>query len=263
MSSKIGCRAGSTSSADVEPGDPQVGLGQRHLHVAQQVGEERPLAASRPARRRSRRRGPRAARCPARTSRARPSGSGSSRTPTGSPAGRPRSGRPLPGRRDGREPTFSLPSSSTGVAALKNSGSPGRAIRPVCGAGGVADHVHRLVPALQGGVVPARDLVQQRRVQHRGQHDLQVAPGQGGQRVLVGDHLALLGDLHRRVDGAERRARPPPPRTARRRARPSRRGRGTAAAAPRAWPPMSRSCRCARWISHCEVVMPAPLFESE
>ena len=27
--------------------------------------------------------------------------------------------------------------------------------------------------------------------------------------------------------------------------------------------PMSRSWRCARWISHCDVVMPAPLFESE
>jgi hypothetical protein len=59
--------------------------------------------------------------------------------------------------------------------------------------------------------------VQQRRLQHRGHGQLQVFPGQRGQRVLVGDDLALLGHLDRAVQravrlGQDRLVGGPPPR---------------------------------------------------
>jgi hypothetical protein len=46
--------------------------------------------------------------------------------------------------------------------------------------------------------------VQQGGLQDRGEGQLQVAGGDSGQPVLVRDHLALLGDLDRAVDRAER-----------------------------------------------------------
>ena len=66
---------------------------------------------------------------------------------------------------------------------------------PVGGERGVADQLHRPVPGLElVGALPRRG-VQAGGAQHGGHGQLQVLPGQFRQRVLVADHLALLGEL--------------------------------------------------------------------
>ena len=189
----------------VVPGDAQVGLGQRHLHVAEQVGEERPLGHLVQLRRQPRL--PRRAQPAAQPEPARHD------HPRLRPAEHPRDRaqvvqrRRIPARPP-RRPRAHV--QLTQLVDRRGRGEEPRQPRmpdqlPVRRARGVADDVHRGVPAVERGPVDARRLVHQRRLQHRRQQDLQVVVGEGGQRVLVGDDLALLRELHRRVDGAERR----------------------------------------------------------
>ena len=66
---------------------------------------------------------------------------------------------------------------------------PVGAVRPL------REDVHHLVVALQRVVRRAWLPVEHRRLERRGKSELEVLPGQRGQRVLVRDDLALLGDL--------------------------------------------------------------------
>ena len=93
----------------VAGGDPAVGLGQAHLGVVQQHGEQRPAPVGRPdpGQPAGPADAPRPARCPGRTSPAGSAGSAPRRTPTGSPAGRPgrrRGARPAAPGRPGPDP---------------------------------------------------------------------------------------------------------------------------------------------------------------
>ena len=225
-----------TSELDVVRGDAEVGLGQRHLDVGHERPEEVPLGVHLVQHRR-RARPPRAAASPEPTPNqpgticrdwVQPKTHGIARSPA-SPA-------PVSGRRDGREPMLS-PAELLHRRGRRGSTPAGPGRRPAPGTPRTPRRETTSIAASQRasalGRLPGL-AVQHRRPQHRGQGQLQVLPGQRGQRVLVGDDLALLGelDLARR---ASRTAGPGSPRaSARRRGRPCRRGRGRAAAARRA-----------------------------
>ena len=66
--------------------------------------------------------------------------------------------------------------------------------------------LHHMVPSAGGGRVVARGPVRHRRLDDGGEGKVEVAVGQPGQPVLVGDHLALLGDLDRAAHRAGRLA---------------------------------------------------------
>jgi hypothetical protein len=100
---------------------------------------------------------------------------------------------------------LSAPSSSVGVAAQKYAGRSGFSTSARYAAKAASDAVSIAASQRASEVRSTDGLgVQQRRLQHRGHRQLEVLPGQGGQRVLVGDDLALLGHLDRAVQRAVR-----------------------------------------------------------
>ena len=110
---------------------------------------------------------------------------------------------PESGRRAGRDPMFSEPTARP--AWRQEVAGRSRVVdQPaVRGVSGVADGLHQLVPAAS----PPRSAgtpVQRRGPQGRGHGEFEVLLGQIGQRVLVADHLALLGELDRAGDHAVR-----------------------------------------------------------
>src|SRR5690606_40106868 len=64
--------------------------------------------------------------------------------------------------------------------------------------------LHRFRPAVEDFLRLARLAMEERSLEHGGHRQLQVAAGELGQAVLVGNDLSLLGDLDGTVDRPER-----------------------------------------------------------
>ncbi len=197
-------QAGGHQGVDVAAGDGQVGLDQGHRHVAEQRAEERPLAVhlrehvAQPLL--AGRREPGAHAVPA----------GHHLAALG-PAEDPRDrAEPLDAAAGVRPPRRARADVQVGEQVHRGRGEEvGGQVGvvqqlPVALVRRVGDDLHRGVPALPGLGAAARAAVQHRRLEGSGDGQLEVLPGQDRQAVLVGDDLALLGDLHRPVERAVR-----------------------------------------------------------
>src|SRR5699024_5274614 len=76
----------------------------------------------------------------------------------------------------------------------------------VPGEGRIGDRLHHLAEAVEGLRRRARRGVQGRALEHRGQREFQVYPGRRWQHGLVGDDVALLGELDLALEHAVRLA---------------------------------------------------------
>ena len=168
-----------------------------------------------------------------------------------------------PGRRDGREPTFSSPSSSTGVAEEKNRGSPGcpTSARYAVRAASLTTFI---AASQRSSVAPSMrdDWCSSVASSTAARRISRLSWARAGSEYLsettspCSVSFIVASTVPNGADSTASAAGPPP--------RPTE--------PPRPWnsrsrtpclAPMSRSCRWARWISHCDVVIPAPLLESE
>ena len=245
------------------PGDPQVGLGQRHSTLDRKLRKKcqcwciSSRTPSSPASRAASRPEP-TPNQPGTICRdwVQPKTQGMARSPS----------RPAPesGRRDGAGAEVQFGELVDGGGGEEVRGQVGVVDQRAVGAvGGVGDGVHRRVPAGQRLVRLARRGVQGGCLQRGGDGQLQVLAGERGEQVLVGDDLALLGDLDLAFEGAPRLGEDRVVGGA------AAAADGAAAAVEEAQPYAVRggrrraAARWARWISHCEVVMPPNLEESE
>ena len=187
---------------DVVAGDPQVGLGERHLDVGEEVAEEVPLLVH-------------LVEDGVQAGLAQGLEAGADAEPAG---------HDLPGLGPAEDPRDGAQAVEAG-AGVGAAGGPGAEVQvgelvdggggeevrgqvgvldelAVGGVGGVGDGVHGRVPAGQGLVGLAGGGVQGGGLEGGGDGQFQVLPGQRRDEVLVGDDLALLGDLDLALEGA-------------------------------------------------------------